>query len=740
MKAPDALLDQAAKRRWLWQGPDYGWLLPTLARLPERLGYALSGLRGWLNRRWGRDWAELSVGQRYIGERTAAAYRTLFPGAAPEAIAGWVLTRYQTVAAEELEGQRIARDVLDVFAAGQPDLSGCMTRLSGLGSGGLVVVQAHFNNPLVGCMGLARATGRRVWVTISAVTDHPQVHPAVSMHFKRKYAQAQASLNGGGFQETESPAGLRRLYRALKAGDLVVVMADLPAAPGQDGVCVPWLGQHRVMAAGAVRLARQTGCALAAMVVTCPANPSNGQWQWALSEPLLPQPGVPDGADEAVASAYGALGEAIRRHPGQWWAAHLLHDAACCEGGGGDMHAPKPAALRQTPDGVQPSSGWPGERLEKGGAKMTLDWVVIRASSPPDAGDAQFGLRALQTLWSAQTRVLVGMDWAQALALLPADAEGQMLVLDGAWLSVDRRCLEHLDWALGQGADVAQACDSAQPTPMRPVAYATLRGMERFVNLHPLAVHPVDGATSTAKFELGSVAGWRKRQAGDAKVVRVSGAWVHDSSGFFSSAREEMLPLVPPDVCSAVDVGGGEGGFLSALKAKQPQVKTQLVELTEGAAAQARGRVGVDAVWVGDFQTWAPAQRFDCISFLDVIEHMVDPELALRHARSLLTEEGCVVMSIPNVGHWSVVADLLEGRWDWAPSGIHCYTHVRFFTRQSIEDMLARVGLRAVEWMPVVVPGPTEWLDAWRQSTGLAVDADALNVYAYGVRAVASGD
>lgn len=367
---------------------------------------------------------------------------------------------------------------------------------------------------------------------------------------------------------------------------------------------------------------------------------------------------------------------------------------------------------------------------------MKLDWVVIRAACPDDAGDAQFGLRALQTLWSAETCVLIGMDWDAALALVPAEAQGHMLVLDGAWLSVDSRCVQRLAWALEQGADVAQACDSTRPEPMRPAAYATLRGMERFVDTHEVGVYPLEGPGAPARFELGTLAGWRKRLAGCAQMVRVSGAWVHDSSGFFSSAREEMLPLVPSDVRHAVDVGGGEGGFLAALKARYPQAQTQLVELTEGAAAKARGRPGVDAVWVGDFQTWRPENRFDCISFLDVIEHMVDPERALRHARSLLTDAGCVVLSIPNAGHWSVVADLLEGRWDWAPSGIHCYTHVRFFTRRTIEDMLARVGLVAVEWLPVVVPGRADWHAQWQGSAELAVDVNALDVYAYGVRAV----
>jgi hypothetical protein len=372
---------------------------------------------------------------------------------------------------------------------GSPDLSGGMARLDGLGAGGLVVLQAHFNNPLVGCMGLARATGRRVWVTISAVTDHPQVHPAVSMHFRRKYAQAQASLNGGGFQETESPVGLRRLYRALKAGDLVVVMADLPAAPGQEGVCVPWLGQHRVMAAGAVRLARQTGCAMAAMVVTCPAN---GAWQWTLSEPLLPQPGVPDAVDEAVGAAYGALGAAIRGNPGRWWAAHLLQDAPC---------------LR-----------WQSWR-HKGTWAMTLDWVVIRAGKPAGCGVMPSLVCArCKRCGRRQTRVLVGMDWTQALALLlpmPKARCWYWTVPGCQWTAV---VLNAWTGRCARGPTWRRPAIHRNLNPMQPVAYATLRGMERFVNLHPVAVHPVDATTACARFELGTVAGWRKRQAGTGQV------------------------------------------------------------------------------------------------------------------------------------------------------------------------------------------------------------------------------
>lgn len=173
---------------------------------------------------------------------------------------------------------------------------------------------------------------------------------------------------------------------------------------------------------------------------------------------------------------------------------------------------------------------------------------------------------------------------------------------------------------------------------------------------------------------------------------------------------------------------------MCAVKEAHPQVQTQLVELTAMAAAKARSKPGIDQVWIGSFFDWYPSTRYDCISFLDVLEHLVDPEQALLHAKSLLSPTGVIVMSIPNVGHWSVVADLLEGCWDWAPAGIHCYTHVRFFTRRTIEDMLLRVGLKAQEWLPVKVPCQPDWRAQWH-TPGLTLDADALDVYAYVLRA-----
>jgi len=362
-----------------------------------------------------------------------------------------------------------------------------------------------------------------------------------------------------------------------------------------------------------------------------------------------------------------------------------------------------------------------------------LDFVLIRHAWPVDSADAALGLRAIQAGLPPHAEVLVGMSVEEALALKAGSGCGRMLYLESCWLSLDARCWERLEWGLSQGLDVAVACDSVSPEPMPAVGYATLRGMERQVaGVEPAVAGLLPGFAG--RVAVGSVDGWQRVLQGRGRVARVAGAWAHDSSGYFGSDRQEMLPLVPVGLGDVLDVGGGEGGFLSALKQREPGVQTHLVELTEQAASVARACGGVDQVWVGSFLDWRPARRFDCISFLDVLEHMVDPERALRHAVGLLRPGGGLVLSIPNVGHWSVVADLLEGRWDWAPAGIHCYTHVRFFTRRTIEDMLNRLGLEAEAWIEVKVPASDEWLEAWGVSRGLVVDRDALQTYAYGLR------
>jgi len=111
--------------------------------------------------------------------------------------------------------------------------------------------------------------------------------------------------------------------------------------------------------------------------------------------------------------------------------------------------------------------------------------------------------------------------------------------------------------------------------------------------------------------------------------------------------------------------------------------------------------------------------------------------------RDLLAPGGAIIASVPNVGHWSVIADLIEGRWDVSPVGIHCVTHLRFVTERGLRELFAAAGLRITRLEPAPLPCPPAWREAWLAAAtaqGLQADPASWDSYAFKVQAVATAD
>jgi 2-polyprenyl-3-methyl-5-hydroxy-6-metoxy-1,4-benzoquinol methylase len=113
------------------------------------------------------------------------------------------------------------------------------------------------------------------------------------------------------------------------------------------------------------------------------------------------------------------------------------------------------------------------------------------------------------------------------------------------------------------------------------------------------------------------------------------------------------------------------------------------VERHPGVAAEAARHLW--RVIVGDILTVALDGQYDAIVASELFEHLPDPDAFLLKMKPLLKPGGRIVLSVPNVGHYSVVEDLLAGRWDYLPAGLLCYTHLRFFTRRTLSDWMARL-------------------------------------------------
>lgn len=162
-------------------------------------------------------------------------------------------------------------------------------------------------------------------------------------------------------------------------------------------------------------------------------------------------------------------------------------------------------------------------------------------------------------------------------------------------------------------------------------------------------------------------------------------------------AHMRLLSLIPPGE-RVLDVGCASGYLARLLRERGYRVIG--IEPDPEAAQQARDHCDVvyeESAERLDCLPLSPGS-FDTVLFGDVLEHLVHPERALAGARGLLKRTGFVVVSVPNVAHYSVRLRLIAGRFTYTPDGLLDATHLRFFTRRSIFALARSSGFSVVRY------------------------------------------
>jgi 2-polyprenyl-3-methyl-5-hydroxy-6-metoxy-1,4-benzoquinol methylase len=151
----------------------------------------------------------------------------------------------------------------------------------------------------------------------------------------------------------------------------------------------------------------------------------------------------------------------------------------------------------------------------------------------------------------------------------------------------------------------------------------------------------------------------------------------------------ELLALLPaPDRTGrALDVGCGVGEFM--LKLRDAGLAVEGVDGNEAQLLRVRAR-GLPAR-VAELEQGLPFEdgRFSVVSCLEVIEHLGRAELALFEMHRVLRPGGHLLLSTPN---FSSLNNRLRYLWGAGPDNEG--VHLRFFTRQRLEECLLDAGFR----------------------------------------------
>jgi 2-polyprenyl-3-methyl-5-hydroxy-6-metoxy-1,4-benzoquinol methylase len=163
-------------------------------------------------------------------------------------------------------------------------------------------------------------------------------------------------------------------------------------------------------------------------------------------------------------------------------------------------------------------------------------------------------------------------------------------------------------------------------------------------------------------------------------------------SSYFEEARDEMLKYVPKESNTVLDVGCGRGNFGYLIK-KERNSKVWGIELDKASALVAEQKLDKVICSAFNCNLGLTKKSFDCIVLNDVLEHFSDPDSALIYCKELLTDEGVIVASIPNVRYFDNMWNLLVHKdWEYKEWGILDKTHLKFFTKKSIVSTFKNLG------------------------------------------------
>lgn len=169
-------------------------------------------------------------------------------------------------------------------------------------------------------------------------------------------------------------------------------------------------------------------------------------------------------------------------------------------------------------------------------------------------------------------------------------------------------------------------------------------------------------------------------------------------SSYYAHANPFFIRAVASHGAPAeiLDVGCWNGTLGKALIAATGSTVDGIERDPEQAAvAEAAGyrRVAVANL---DLEIPSSSSRYDFVLFGDVLEHLVNPQVVLETLAGRTRPGGRVLVSLPNIAFAVNRLTHLIGRWDYRDYGILDRTHLRFYTRRTMVDMLESAGLEVL--------------------------------------------
>jgi len=154
------------------------------------------------------------------------------------------------------------------------------------------------------------------------------------------------------------------------------------------------------------------------------------------------------------------------------------------------------------------------------------------------------------------------------------------------------------------------------------------------------------------------------------------------------SKKYKLINRLPGDK-NILDIGSGTGYFLNFMK--QKGYDTMGIEVDENARSYGKEKFQLNILPPEDFINGSIDRKFSFISMWHVLEHISDPNKYMQIIHNLLTNDGYVIIALPNNSSY----DAAHYKNYWA--GYDVPRHLWHFTPDTLEQFAQKSGFKLVK-------------------------------------------
>lgn len=156
----------------------------------------------------------------------------------------------------------------------------------------------------------------------------------------------------------------------------------------------------------------------------------------------------------------------------------------------------------------------------------------------------------------------------------------------------------------------------------------------------------------------------------------------------------QSVGLVPKE-SEVLDIGCATGFMGKYLKYEK---KCKVTGIDIGREEAKEAFKALDSVIVGDIEETKTLNKiknkFDIILASAIIEHLKNPDKALKIWKKFLKRDGFLVITTSNISHWSIRIKTLFGDFSYQEYGILDNTHLRFYNTKTFKELLVNAGYK----------------------------------------------